>query len=46
MYTHRHEACTHWAHRKVSRENYVRFLGYFLHLPLDFFLQFPALTFH
>ena len=46
MHTHRHEAFTYRARPKVSRESYVRFLGYFLHLPLDFFLQFLALTFH
>ena len=46
MHTHRHKAFTCRASPKVSRESYVYFSGYSLHLPPDVLPQFLTLNFH
>ena len=46
MHTHRHKAFSYWARPKVSRESYVRFSNYSLHLHPDVFPQLLTLTFH
>ena len=35
MHTHRHKAFACWARPEVSRESYIHFRGYCLHLPPD-----------
>ena len=46
MHTHRHKAFTYRARPKVSRESYVHFSGYSLHLPLYVLPQCLTLNFH